>query len=287
MSNSKLDDLRRDIDALDSELLKLFQQRAEKAAEIYKAKGKGSPWRPAREAEHLRELCNQVRSAGGALTEQRVRRIWRAIYADSVASQSRLTIYAEQEHEVTVKAHFGNDISFHEAEAFSPEPPKGVLEKGKEEEKGFYAGQSLLKMANDNYSESLAAIRGDEWILLVSGNEFFIHEILRNENERPAGLLVAKHLPEPSGHDWTLVAVRAGSEAVEKFAGHQNAFYEFIGKKGDIEVPLNSPQNNKEGIVFRLILLEGWYAPETFEAEKGAHYLGAFPYREGDLETDE
>ena len=271
MSNSKLDDLRRDIDALDSELLKLFQQRAEKAAEIYKAKGKGSPWRPAREAEHLRELCNQVRSAGGALTEQRVRRIWRAIYADSVASQSRLTVYATKELEIAVREHFGNDIDF--------------AQKQNTEE--------VLNAVNSAGSSAVAAITLEDWqaLLKVEPKELFVHECLYDRDEQAFGLLIAKRLPESSELDYTLVGAQAEDESVIqsemnelfRWAGFvdkqtgERSLEVWPGKRGTAWVLLRVPQR----VTFKNL--------KKLESKKYGkiifHYLGVIPCRKEDVKT--
>ena len=249
MSNSKLDDLRRDIDALDSELLKLFQQRAEKAAEIYKAKGEGSPWRPAREAEHLRELCNQVRSAGGALTEQRVRRIWRAIYADSVASQSRLTIYATKELEIPVRKHFGNDIDF--------------SQKQNTEE--------VLNAVNSADSSAVAAITLKDWQFLLQSDGLFVHEALHNDRGVYTDLLIAKRPPEASGQDCTLIAVQGESEKAARDRS--------LTALQTTGVSAWSFLKGNENSSWFLLVLEGWCTPEELKGVEDMRHLGVLPYR--------
>ncbi len=255
MSNSKLDDLRRDIDALDSELLKLFQQRAEKAAEIYKAKGEGSPWRPAREAEHLRELCNQVRSAGGALTEQRVRRIWRAIYADSVASQSRLTIYAEQKHEATVRAHFGNAINF------SP----------------THTAKEALANTDTANTSAVAAIAYEDWHLLIGSKELFVHEALYDEVGLAINWFVAKRSPEPSGQDWALVAIHLQNEVAVQSAMALE-FKRFSNPKQEAELYRWRVWPGEED-TFWFLQKRSWQNPPKtkLEGEIDLHCLGIIP----------
>ena len=247
MSNSKLDDLRRDIDALDSELLKLFQQRAEKAAEIYKAKGKGSPWRPAREAEHLRELCNQVRETGGALTEQRVRRIWRAIYADSVASQSRLTVYATKELEIPVREHFGNDIDF--------------AQKQNTEE--------VLNAVNSADSSVVAAIATEDWECLLEFEELFVHECLFDEEVVGIGFLVAKREPELSGQDTILIASHAENPKVacDKAA---------TATQTAVSSAFSVSQGNRDPLWF-LVQFAEWRTLDDLKNEAGMRYLGVIP----------
>ena len=255
MSDSKLKALREDIDKLDSQLLELFQKRAEKAAEIYKAKGEGSPWRPAREAAHLRELCEQVREAGGALTEQRVRRIWRAIYADSVASQSRLTIYATRELEIAVREHFGNDIDF--------------AQKQNTEE--------VLNAVNSADSSAVAAIALKDGKLLLGFDSLFVHEGLR-ESDYIHVLLIAKRPPEFS-EQGTIVLAACSDRA--KMTLNQAV--------ADADKPVYKWENNIPDGIYHGVLgeedISSWFdwhfniqcELKDLEFETGIRYLGVIP----------
>ena len=264
MSDSKLKALREDIDALDSQLLELFQKRAEKAAEIYKAKGEGSPWRPAREAAHLRELCDQVREAGGALTEQRVRRIWRAIYADSVASQSQLTIRAAKEHEVAVRTYFGNAILF--------------LEKQN-------AREALAETTSATPS-AVAAIALGDWRILPDFKGLFIHEAVCNEAGSIIGWLIAKRPPEPSGLDCTLFAIWAENQKEANSLATE--VYKKVRDVGrDVSTILLREYKGAGDNSPYLLLLNDWCASEDVKVKTNIHYLGVVPGHRKALGIDE
>ena len=92
-----LEDIRRRIDAIDTELLRLVDERAALAVEVAAAKraaGDGGRFalRPAREAQLMRRLLDTPKRAAGApLTV----RLWRELMADSLSRQGpfQLTVW--------------------------------------------------------------------------------------------------------------------------------------------------------------------------------------------------
>ena len=259
MPDSKLDDLREEINSLDSQILTLFQERAEKVAQIRKIKGGESAWRPAREAKHLRDLCQEVRRAGGALTEQRVRRIWRAIYNDSVASQAPLTIYAEAEHEIASRGYFGNAVAFSKQES---------------------TGQALDSVASGD-SSAVAVIGLHQWQLLVECDGLFVHEALRDAEGKIASLLIAKRVPEPSGQDLSLVAIRAEDKETAETIAYVLAEGTSADDAEEIEELSLSASQEDTKMPWFLLRLAWWCPPESFEMEASdetsVRYLGVIP----------
>ena len=78
--SDNLDDLRKQIDAVDGELLRLFNQRAKLAQEVGEVKGGAVVYRPEREAQVLRRLtgdnpgplpASTVAPAAAAVAEDR------------------------------------------------------------------------------------------------------------------------------------------------------------------------------------------------------------------------
>ena len=106
-----LDDLRRDIDEIDSAIHDLLMKRAEIGRQIGEAKGAGVPvFRPGREAQVLRRLLARHR---GPLPARVVMRIWREIVSAFAAMQGPLSVAVhspEQGDDLAALAreHFGS-----------------------------------------------------------------------------------------------------------------------------------------------------------------------------------
>lgn len=104
-----LDDLRRDIDAIDDQLLNLIDRRVEIGREIARAKGpNGGPFlRPGREAAILRRLSQQARPP---LSASLIGRIWREILISNLAQQTAVTVAFSGGDGVhlLVRDHFGS-----------------------------------------------------------------------------------------------------------------------------------------------------------------------------------
>jgi chorismate mutase-like protein len=110
-----LNELREKIDALDSELLRLLNERAALALEVGRVKNRdGLPiYAPAREASLLRGLCDR---SEGPLTEKAIRAIYREIISASLALEKNVVI-ACHGHESNVthqaaKSRFGSSVSY-------------------------------------------------------------------------------------------------------------------------------------------------------------------------------
>lgn len=92
---SELEEIRREIDAIDDGLLSLLEQRFAASEKVKSVKSKlgaagGSPFRPAREAAILRRLLG--RSAKNISADLAVR-LWRAILSASTQSQAPVAIH--------------------------------------------------------------------------------------------------------------------------------------------------------------------------------------------------
>ena len=90
-----LEEIRRDIDAVDAQLLALLERRFEAIDRIRAAKASagedgGSPMRPGREAVILRRLESLRR---GHLPQALMVRLWRSIMSAATAAQANTTVY--------------------------------------------------------------------------------------------------------------------------------------------------------------------------------------------------
>ena len=94
-TTSSLDDIRREIDAVDAELLDLLEQRFAAIEKIRVAKRQagedsGSPMRPGREAIILRRLDGLRR---GHLPQALMVRLWRSIMSAATGAQARTVVH--------------------------------------------------------------------------------------------------------------------------------------------------------------------------------------------------
>ncbi len=115
MEEDKLGELRRQIDVIDAELLRLISERAKLALEVAKVKAAAGEddcfYRPEREAEILRRICaNNL----GPLDDETVARIFREIMSACLALEKPLTVaFLGPEGTFTQQAaykHFGHAI---------------------------------------------------------------------------------------------------------------------------------------------------------------------------------
>jgi chorismate mutase/prephenate dehydratase len=112
---SKLDDLRKRIDALDEKLLELISDRARLAIEVGKYKtesGSEVHYRPEREAQVLQ---NVLKRNQGPLTDEEMARLFREVMSACLALESPLTIaFLGPEGTFTQEAafkHFGHSVT--------------------------------------------------------------------------------------------------------------------------------------------------------------------------------
>jgi len=115
-SPNQLEAARREIDAIDDQLLDLVTQRFAVTQKVRQAKqgdvtSSPLPLRPAREAQMLRRLL--ARANGSALPREFLVRLWRGILSQSSLNQSPITLHVSRHlngnlgHRLRLRDHFG------------------------------------------------------------------------------------------------------------------------------------------------------------------------------------
>lgn len=111
-----LETARRDIDAIDDQLLALLVQRFAVTTQVKLAKSQSNdvwplPLRPTREAEIMRRLLAKVK--GTEVTPELLVRLWRAILSQSSLNQSPITLHVSRHlnsnmaHRLRLRDYFG------------------------------------------------------------------------------------------------------------------------------------------------------------------------------------
>lgn len=102
---TSLDAIRREIDSIDDQILRLLMQRSAATEKVRVTKAHdgsiaASPFRPAREAAMMQRLIGE---AGGALAPEFLVRLWRVILSNSIQSQAPITLHMD--------SAFGHDLA--------------------------------------------------------------------------------------------------------------------------------------------------------------------------------
>lgn len=195
--DTSLDAIRREIDSIDDQILRLLVQRFAATEKVRATKSQdgsisSSPFRPAREAMMMRRLIGE---AGDSLRPELLVRLWRVILSASIQSQAPVTLHMESalgqdlETRLLVSQHFcGMKVERH------PSPAAAL--------------------------EALAAVRGD-LALIAPGSDWprDIPSGMANSAQvivtlpvagggGPPQLLVFGHaVPQRSGDDETLLLI--------------------------------------------------------------------------------
>ena len=210
MSDKTLEEVRRDIDALDAAMHDLLMQRAELVMRVADAKaqaasdaGDGSfiALRPGREAQILRALAARHR---GPLPLEVVFRLWREIIAAKTRLQGpfRVEVYGGADELALwdlARSHYGSSTPMSLLET-----ARGVLDRVAQD-------RSALGVLPLPQAESAS----DWWTglgTLGAGGAKIVARLPfleRGGEDQPGALAVAQAAFEPSGDDVSLIVVRA------------------------------------------------------------------------------
>jgi chorismate mutase/prephenate dehydratase len=198
--------LRQALDVLDDRILDLLMQRAAIVERVATTK-RGGPLRPGREAAIIRRLLGRHE---GALPRYAIARIWREIFASSVAQQQSVLVAVcdpamDGRFAAAAREHLG---------ALTPlRVYRGAAQAIGEVVEGR-AGVAILPLPGEGAAEGAA---GPEWWpgLLQQHHKGRIHVVARLPfwRSRPEGapavqaLVIASSPADPSGDDISLIAL--------------------------------------------------------------------------------
>jgi chorismate mutase/prephenate dehydratase len=190
-----LDDIRREIDRIDDDILKLIAARLDvvervKAHKAQTASLTASPIRPGREAQILRRLINEAK---GAVPADLCFRIWRALIAAATLKQAPIRIhgsagfFASATAQTLLREYFG-------AIAFADHPGEAI------------AFQALADNPGDLAAVALDGPWAKAWLEGHAGHAQVISVLPFLTTSPIPRLLVFGHAAsEPTGADETLV----------------------------------------------------------------------------------
>lgn len=205
-SLSPLETVRREIDALDDAIHDLLKRRVSLVGQVARAKGRGLPVRPGREAEILRRLVSRH---SGNLPPVVLISIWRELMGAMTRLQAPLAVALCAPHKSVgywdlARFQFGSSTPFTLHRTPAPvlravtdgQATVGVLPMPQEEEADPWWPQLV--------SEQADAPR------IIARLPFLDAPAGRFENL--SALAIGKTEPEPSGDDRTLIAIEAEIE---------------------------------------------------------------------------
>jgi chorismate mutase len=203
-SDTALDAIRRDIDSIDDQILRLLMQRAAATAKVKATKAHdgsiaASPFRPAREAAMLHRL---IAEAGNSLSPEFLVRLWRVILSGSIQSQAPVTLHMDSAlgqdlaMRLLVGQHFcGMKVELHH----SPAAALAALAKAR-------GDLGLIGPSSDWAGSFADGIAGGAQVIVTL-------PVLATGGQ-PQLLVFGHAVPQPSGSDETLVLLRPGSGLV-------------------------------------------------------------------------
>jgi len=196
-----LEELRREIDAVDDGLLDLLVRRGELVADVGRGKsGSGAPiYRPAREAQIMRRLLGRLSDSG---EKDRIVRIWRTLMAASYERQGGLRVVADPLVEWQAFGHFC-------PRARPPaEEPQAALARVRAGAADLAVVRTPTPFSPTPWLEAIVAARAaGEPIYVLGRIPFFV---MAGLDEQEA-LVVGRGHADPSGDDVTLAAAPAAA----------------------------------------------------------------------------
>ena len=197
--DTSLDAIRREIDSIDDQLVRLLMQRAAatekvKANKSHDGSIAASPFRPAREAAMLHRLIGE---AGASLNPEFLVRLWRVILSDSIQSQAPVTLHMDMAlgqdlaTRLLVGQHFcGMKVELHH----NPAAALTALAK----KRGDLAVVAPSSDWGGGFSDGLAG-----------GAQVIVTLPVLAGGDKPQLLVFGHAVPQPSGDDETLVLLPA------------------------------------------------------------------------------
>jgi len=194
---TSLDAIRREIDSIDDQILRLLMQRAAATAKVKATKSHdgsiaSSPFRPAREAAMMQRLTGE---AGRSLNPEFLVRLWRVILSDSIQSQAPVTLHMDSTlaHDIATRVlvaqHFcGMSVERHAT------PSQALAAVG-----GSKGDLALIAPSSDWAAGFVAGAAGGAQVIVTL-------PVLLGSGQ-PQILVFGHAVPQPSGDDETLLVL--------------------------------------------------------------------------------
>lgn len=222
-----IEDIRRDIDAVDQELLRLIAKRLDLAGEVRRAKSGSQVWRPSREASLLRRLAEVAPDTSPKLLSA----IWAELVSASLVSQGPIRLHVSLEGDAVsvsklVRDRFGDAIPI-----------------------SSYPTASAALAACAGVPEAVAIVTAPGgmntwWTALHTGGALSHLHILSGlprvgARDWPAAVAVSAAAIEPSGQDTTLISVSPGQSGIktpEKVAASAGVSMSLRARHGHLDL---------------------------------------------------
>ena len=211
-TSGELEDVRREIDAIDDAMLDLLRRRFGAVARVKAIKGldagaKGPAFRPAREAQVIRRL---VEAGAGEVPAGTVAKIWFELMAAATQMQAPLRLHLvttvrRAQHQDLIRYHGGPDVEI--VNHVRPEDALGAVA----ESSGDMAlwpiddGSGALTYMERRFLGALAGERVAE--LRINARLPFLADALR-----ASAYVIGKAPYEASGDDTTMIAVATSAD---------------------------------------------------------------------------
>ena len=198
---TSLEAIRREIDSIDDQILRLLMQRFTATAKVKATKAHdgsiaSSPFRPAREAAMMQRLIGEAR---GTLNPELLVRLWRVILSASIQSQAPVTLHMDSTlgHDlatrlVVAQQFCGMKVELHGNPAAALKALGGAL------------GDLAILAPSSDWASAFAA--GE-----AGGAQVIVTLPALASGSQPQLLVLGHAAPQPSGDDETLVLLPTGT----------------------------------------------------------------------------
>lgn len=203
-SDTSLEAIRREIDSIDDQILRLLRQRFAATARVKATKAHdgsiaASPFRPAREAAMMQRL---IAEAGRALNPELLVRLWRVILSASIQSQAPVTLHMDAVlgHDLATRLLVAQQFCGMKVELHG-NPAGAVTAVGRA------LGDLAILAPSSDWTSAFAAGDG-------GGAQVIVTLPVLAAGSQPQLLVLGHAPPQPSGDDETLVLLPDGAGQV-------------------------------------------------------------------------
>lgn len=202
--DTSLDAIRREIDSIDDQILRLLAQRFAATSRVKTAKAHdgsiaASPFRPAREAAMMQRLMGE---AGRSIDPQLLVRLWRVILSASIQSQAPVTLHMDSALGHNVATRLLVAQHFCDMAVVLQHSPSSTLEAVARAQ-----GDLALIAPSSDWATGFASG-------LAGGAQVIVTLPVLAGGSQPQLLVLGHALPQPSGDDETLLLLPAETTRV-------------------------------------------------------------------------